>query len=144
MKRLFLFVSLICSTAIIFSCGNSDTPRAVADKFLKALSTEDYESAKKYGTKDTERLLEMYNGLKKMRADSIKADYKYEITGEKLSGDNATIFYKEDRRPGVEQLSMIKIDGKWKVMLTKETINSSEGDNSMEIGATSTDTTGND
>jgi hypothetical protein len=143
MRKIIRYLLLMQILIIVVSCGSSDTPRAVADKFLKALSTEDFEVAKKYGTKDTEKLLEMYNGIKKMTVDSVRAEHKYEITGEKVEGDNATIFYKEDHKPGMNQLSMIKVDGKWKVMLTKEAINTAEGDNSLEIGATSTDTISN-
>lgn len=132
-----MFLSVIIG---FIACGGSDTPRSVAEKFLKSMSTEDFETAKKYGTEETEKLLDMMAGFKKMSADSTKRELKFEITREKVEGENATIYYKEEGKEGELQLPMKKMDGKWKVLLTKESINSSEGVTSMDAGATSTDT----
>jgi hypothetical protein len=79
------------------------------------------------------------NGFTKMSADSTSKDLKFEITREKIDGENATVYYKEEGREGELQLPMVKLDGKWKVLLSKESINNTEGSN-MDIGATSTDT----
>jgi hypothetical protein len=138
--RAFVLFMSIPAAVFLFGCGGKDTPRSVAEKFLEALSTQDYETAKKYGTEETQKLLEMMNGFNKMSTDSSAAkDFKFEITREKVDGQNATIFYKEEGKEGELQLPMVEIDGKWKVLLSKESINNAEGANAMEVGATNTD-----
>ena len=130
----FILVSLFTA------CGGNDSPKSVAGKFLDAMSKQDFESAKKYGTEETEKLLDMMSGFSKMSNDTVK-DSKYEITRETTNGENATIYYKEEGRDGELQLPMVKMDGKWKVLLSKESINNSDGLKSMDMGATSGDTT---
>jgi hypothetical protein len=133
-----LFAAIIL---VILGCGSSDSPRAVAEKFLKAMGSQDFETAKKYGTEETEKLLDMMSGFSKMTADSIATrEMKFEIINEDISGDNAIIFYKEEGRDGELQLPLVKLDGKWKVLLSKESINSSDA-STVDMGATNTDTT---
>lgn len=135
-------MKIIVSIILILSyaCNNSDSPRAVAEKFLKAMSAKDFETAKKYGTEETEKLLDMMSGLTKMSQDTTNHTMKFEITKENVSGENAIIYYHEEGRDGELQLPMVKLDGKWKVLLSKESINSSEGANTIDMGATNTDT----
>jgi len=141
MKNKINSAVIILSIVISFiACGGSDSPRSVAEKFLKSMSTEDFETAKKYGTDETEKLLDMMAGFKKMSADSTRKEFKFEITRENVEGEKATIFYKEEGKDGELQLPMVKVDGKWKVLLSKESINSSEGVSAVDAGATSTDT----
>ena len=82
----------------------------------------------------------MMSGFKKMSVDSSGKDLKFEILREKIEGDNAIIYYKEEGKDGELQLPIVKVEGKWKVLLSKESINSSEDFNAMESGATNTDT----
>jgi hypothetical protein len=131
----------ICCFLLIFiiaSCKDNDTPRSVADSYLSALGQRNYESAKKYGTEDTEKLLDMLIAYDKMVYDSMKTETKYEIVGEKISGDKATILYKEAGKLNQISLPMVKKEGKWKVDMTKETLNESES-GTMDIGATNSD-----
>ena len=51
-----------------------------------------------------------------------------------------SIYYKEEGREGELQLPMVKNEGKWKVLLSKESISNSENPDSMDIGATTSDT----
>jgi hypothetical protein len=139
----FKFNYIILAIAVLFyACSSSDSPRSVAEKFLKAMGTQDFETAKKYGTEETEKLLDMMSGFSKMSADTVaKKDMKFEITNEDISGDNAIIYYREEGRDGELQLPMVKMDGKWKVLLSKESINSSDAA-TVDMGATNTDTSG--
>ena len=104
------------------------------------MSSQDFETAKKYGTEETSKLLDMMSGFKKMSADSTGKDLKFEITREKIENENATVYYKEEGKEGELELPMVKTDGKWKVLLSKESINNSEGVNMLDAGATNTDT----
>ena len=45
-RNFFLFLISI----FLINCTGKDTARSVAENFLKAMSTEDFETAKKYGT----------------------------------------------------------------------------------------------
>ena len=142
MRKIFLSrISLFSVMVLIFACTSNDTPKSVADKFLKAMSSQDFETAKKYGTEETSKLLDMMSGFKKMSADSTGKDLKFEITREKIENENATVYYKEEGKEGELELPMVKTDGKWKVLLSKESINNSEGVNMRDAGATNTDTT---
>ena len=142
MRKIFLSrISLFSVMVLIFACASNDTPKSVADKFLKAMSSQDFETAKKYGTEETSKLLDMMSGFKKMSADSTGKDLKFEITREKIENENATVYYKEEGKEGELELPMVKTDGKWKVLLSKESINNSEGVNMLDAGATNTDTT---
>lgn len=124
---------------LIFSCMGDDTPTSVADKFLKAMGSQDFESAKKYGTEETERLLDMLSGFAKMSADSTNKDLNFKILRENIDNDNAVVYYLEEGREGELQLPMVKVGGKWKVLLSKESINNSDDAKTMDAGATSTD-----
>ena len=141
MKKIKNFIYLGVVSIFILACGGNDTPRSVADKFLSAMSKQDFETAKKFGTEETSKLLEMMSGFAKMSNDSAFKDTKYEITREKIDGDSAIIYYKEEGKEGELQLPIVKVDGKWKVLLSKESINNSDSMNAVDMGATNTDTT---
>ncbi len=130
---------LIC---FLVSCsGNS--PKSVAENFLKAMNKMDFDGAKKYGTEDTGKMLDMLGGFAKMMPDSAKKDVKTKITSEKIEGDKATYTYKEVGKDSGEQtIHLVKVDGNWKVAMSKDDLNSGAGDtNTMDSGATTTDTT---
>ena len=136
------FTKSIAGFAIIvflISCGGGDSPKSVAEHFLKALNKMDYETAKKYGTEDTGRLLDMISGFAKMSPDSANEEKSFDIKTEKIDGDKATVTYVQSGEVSEQTLDLIKIDGKWKVAMTKDSMNG-EDDGTMDSGATSTDT----
>ena len=124
---------------VIVSCGGGDTPKSVAENFLKALNKMDYETAKKYGSEDTGKLLDMMSGFSKLMPDSAKQDRSFEMKDEKINGDKATVLYTASGEEGEQSLNLVKIDGKWKVAMSKDSMNDEES-SSMDTGATSTDT----
>ena len=125
--------------AFFIACGGNDTPKSVAENFLKAMNKMDYETAKKYGTADTGKLLEMISGFAKMMPDSAKQEKNFEIKDEKVEGDKATVTYAESGEEGIQTLNLVKVDGKWKVAMSKDSMNGEEG-GSVDSGATTTDT----
>lgn len=136
--KLSIFL-LVILNLINQGCSKSDSPRAVAEKFFNEMSVQNFDAAKQYGTAETENLLNMMNGFKKISADTTLKEVKYEILRESLTGDNAIIFYLEDGKKGELQLPMTREKGKWMVNMNKESINNS--DPSMDLGATNLDTT---
>jgi len=137
-----IFKKVNAALIILFlvSCGGGDSPKSVAENFLKAMNKMDYETAKKYGSEDTGRLLDMMSGFANMIPDSARQEKSFEIKNEKIDGDKATVTYVQSGEVGEQTLDLVKIDGKWKVAMSKDSMNGEEG-GSMDSGATSTDTT---
>ena len=127
---------------LIFSCTGGDSPKSVAENFLKAMNQYDFETAKKYGTEDTGKLLDMMSGFSKMMPDSARIEEKYEMTGENIEGEKATVTYKIEGRDENGKLELVKVNGKWKVAMSKDSMNGEE-EGTMDSGATTTDTTSN-
>jgi Domain of unknown function (DUF4878) len=125
MKNLILIATFI-TTIILTSCGggNSADPKEIARNFLVAMNKADYETAKKFGTDDTKKLLEMTSTFTAMLPDSVKkmsAAKKVEIIGEaKIDGEKAVVSYKESDSPEAKSLNLVKKDGKWLVQQSKD------------------------
>jgi len=125
--------------ALFFSGCNSNGPKPVAENFLKAMNQMDFDKAKTYGTEDTGKLLDMMSGFAKMIPDSSKKKQsKFEITGEKIDGDKATVTYREEGKEGEQTVPLIKVDGKWKVAMSKDSMNAAEGESTDTDEADST------
>lgn len=140
MKNIFLKAGTAIVVAFLVACSGGDSPKGVAKNFLKAYSKADFEGAKKYGTEETGKLLDMLSGFSKMMPDTVKnKEVETDITSEKIDGDKATVTYKEDGKDVGQTLNLVKVDGKWKVAMSKDNMNGSA--NSIESGGTTTDTT---
>jgi hypothetical protein len=126
--------------SFMIACSGGNSPKGVARNFLKAYSKMDYEEAKKYGTEDTRKLLDMLNAFSRLAPDSTMIiETKTEIISENIHNDStATVTYKEEGTEEMKMLNLIKTDGKWKISMDKGNLN---GDESIDSGATSTDTT---
>lgn len=131
---------LLVTALVVLSCGKKDSPSSITEKFLSALSKQEFENAKIFGTDDTDRLLDMMIGYKKMGASPFMADAVFDVLDEKISGDAATVRVKVEGRPKEMTFNLEKEEGKWKVAMNKETINESDA-NIFDLGATNTDTT---
>ena len=97
-------------------------------------------AAKTFGTADTDRLLNMMSGFKKMGAEPFMSDAKFDVVDESITGDEAKVTVKVDGKPKEMIFNLQKENGKWKVAMNKETINESDA-NIFNLGATNTDTT---
>ncbi len=134
--------STLTSALLIFfiACSSGDSPKAVAEKYLQAVGSQDYDGAKKYGTEDTGKLLDMMSGFAKMVPDSSINDISFTILEERIDGESAVVVYKEEGSDEEVSLHLVRTDGKWKVNMTKESINEAESGDVMDIGATQSDT----
>lgn len=140
MKKTTHSILILVTVTLLFACGKSDSPSSITEKFLTAISKQDYDAAKTYGTDDTDRLLNMMSGFKKMGADPFMADAKFDVVDESITGDEAKVKVKVDGNSKEMVFNLQKEDGKWKVAMNKETINESEA-NIFNLGATNTDST---
>lgn len=142
MKNGLLKAGAAMMIVFLVACSGGDTPKSVAGNFLKSMNKMDFDGAKKYGTDETGKFLDMMSGLAKMMPDSSKKEVKTEITSEKIDGDKATVTYKEEGKDGDQTLNLAKVDGKWKVVMSKDNMSGGAAGNNMDAGATSMDTTG--
>lgn len=138
MKRSLKYLLISALAITIYSCGGGDSPKSVAENFLKAMNKMDFETAKKYGSEDTGKLLDMMSSFSKLMPDSAKKEKSFEMKEEKINGDKATVTYLYSDEDGEQTVNLIKVDGKWKVAMGKDSMNDEEG--SMDTGATTTDT----
>lgn len=130
---------LITLLAAWFSvgCGKGDSPREVAESFLSSFGSGDYSRAKDYGTEETDRMMDMLIGFKKMSPDSSFEELKFEIVSERVEGDVATVMYKPSGSADQPApLTLIQEDGKWLVSMNKESLNAGAGE-ALEIGGAS-------
>jgi len=139
MKKANLFILILITLFGVISCSDSESPKKVAVKFLDSVGRKDYKSAQEYGTEDTRKLLMMYEGFEAMVADTAFVQKKFEVLAEKIEGDKATIMYRRKGTDTDQQLPMLKVNGHWLVQLNKETLNYSEDEVIMDVGATETD-----
>ena len=141
MKNTFLPGFFFLCVFVLASCtGNS--PKSVAGNYLKAFNKQDYEKAKDYATDDTKKLLDMFSSLAALTPDSLKRNLDFKVLNEHIHGDTATVEYQLEGSSKVQSLTLRKMDGKWKVAASKDTINELEGGELMDTGATNTDTSG--
>ncbi len=140
MKKSTRSILIIATATLLFACGKSDSPSSITEKFLSAIAKQDYDAAKTFGTDDTDRLLNMMSGFKKMGADPFMADAKFDVVDESITGDEAKVKVKVEGNSKEMVFDLQKENGKWKVAMNKETINESEA-NIFNLGATNTDST---
>lgn len=127
MKKLLFSLAFVAFAAMtIVSCGSKSDPKSVATSFLTARNKMDYENAKKFGTPETGKMLDMLASFSSMVPDSVKnltKDAKVEIKGEpKIEGDKCTVVATStiggDAKD--ETITLVKKDGKWLVNMSKD------------------------
>jgi len=139
MKKVLFYNLLLLS---FLSACTGGSPKGVAENYLKAFNKQDYEKAKEYATEDTKKLLDMFASLATLTPDSLKRDLDFTVLNEHIQGDTATVDYKLEGSTKVQSLALRKVDGKWKVAASKDTINELEGGELFDTGAINTDTSG--
>ncbi|MES2477912.1 MAG: lumazine-binding protein [Bacteroidota bacterium] len=118
-KFLPFFIALFLSLSLI-SCS-SNSPKAVAEKFLLSVARADLDEAKKLCDSNTRELLDQANYLT-MVPDSVKAEgrnLKINIIDVKETGDKAVVTYKTSKLEENQIITLVKVDGKWLVQLDK-------------------------
>ncbi|MDO4228307.1 MAG: DUF4878 domain-containing protein [Capnocytophaga sp.] len=120
MKKI-LFIVMFFVAFLITSCS-SNSPKAVAEKFITAMENGDFEEAKKYADDSMGQLLGMLGGLEK-DLQKEKEKKKITITRAEEDGDKAKVFYKVEGEEKEKDIDLKKVDGKWKVTFNKENAN---------------------
>jgi hypothetical protein len=140
MKKIILLAGTASLMLLLIACSNGNSPKSVAENFLQAYSKMNFEEAKKYGTEETGKLMDMMSSLTKLMPDSTKVELKSEIIAEKIDGDKAFYTYIQKGKKGEQTLNLAKVDGKWKVVMSKDAMNGGV-DNILDAGATTLDST---
>lgn len=129
MKKIILSIAAIAIMAItVVSCASKSSPKDVAVNFNKALNNLDFESAKKLGTPETGKMLDMLASFSSMMPDSLKEQakkYKVEAKDEVIDGDKATVTISNGEK-GEEKINLVKTDGKWLVNMSKDAMGGEE------------------
>jgi hypothetical protein len=132
-KRTDMFFKKLLAVVLVLmvgSCMESSSPRPVAEKFLEAMRTRDYQEAAEYGTQETGKLLKQLERIESLQSGEQRPEMgKFKIVSEEIQGKNATVFFTEEGVPEEQKISLKKItsvdaSGKqvkeWKVSLRKE------------------------
>jgi Domain of unknown function (DUF4878) len=123
-KKLLLLPVLFFAILAMVSCKTKNDPKNVAKEWLNDFFHLDYDAAKKISTEDTKNLLSQVQQLASMIPDSVKQAYKkatVTIKNVNINGDKATVTYIVSDNPALEQpLNLVKTNGQWLVLYTKE------------------------
>lgn len=112
----------VSAMLLMASCSGSTGPEAVATDFVNALMKKEWEKAKSLSTEESASTIEMIKGFSQNTPDSAMV-VKFEIVKEKtkIEGEGASVVAIDEN--GLEMpMSLKKIDGKWKVDYSMETI----------------------
>lgn len=86
------------------SCsGNS--PKVVAEKFLKAINKADFKEAKKYCDKETAEFIGVLEGFSKGEKANLKISNPFTITKVEEDGGRAKVYYKSEGSDKEESLT---------------------------------------
>ena len=141
MKKLIFSVVALLAVAITFTSCNTNSPKDVAQKWLTSFYHMDYETAKKYSTEDTKKLLATFQQFSVLSSDSVKEQMKklkVEVKDVKEKGDTAIVMYVISDNPKEQKLKLLKQQGKWLVAKTKQDDMNDESSTSTEPPAADT------
>ena len=98
----------------------------VAEAFLEALQSGDYDKAGEYGTPETRKLLLQFQRIRQMSGDTLenKDEGPITILSEDLRNDEAVVYFRSGAEPGEQQITLrkVEVDGSkvWRVDLQKQ------------------------
>ena len=114
MKKALLSGLMVAVVMMMTGCAKG--PAGTAQAFLEDLAKGDIEAAKKNATEQTGQLLAMASSMGSIPANK---EFKFILVEEKVDGDKAVVKYKEKADGEVEEVNLVKVDGKWKVAVAK-------------------------
>ena len=117
---------LAALTICIVFAGCSKSPEDTAKRFTEALRKGKISEAKKYTTEPSAQLLDLAGGFG--ISPDINPDFRFDVAGKDIQGNRAFIRFKDTRT--VQELTLVKIDGEWKVDL--EAVEKKDKANAMQ------------
>ncbi len=117
MKKMSLFLVVVFVGLVLFTgCKPAYTPERVVEKYLNHLSNNEYDEAAKYCTDETAQILSLMASLAEGEEPAGEQYENIQCTVEK---ENAYCTYNIVGFDEAEAISLIKIDGEWKVHMEK-------------------------
>lgn len=114
MKRPLTFILTLFVAIALTGCGQS--PRSTAKTFSESLAHGKISEAKKHATEQTGQLLDLATSLGGM---PIEPDFKFIFVDQEIDGNSAVVRFREKPDGDIESVNLVKIDGEWKVHMTK-------------------------
>lgn len=119
MKNLLKLAVVAVIIVAINACGSkTDTPEAVAEKFLTHLNKKEYAEAKKLGTEQTSQWVDMMESFSSIGGEQEQKEAKIENIKCDTKEETSTCTYLSDGKE--EKIELVKKDGKWLVDMKKE------------------------
>jgi hypothetical protein len=119
MKNLIKKSFVVLVIATLLSCSNkSNTPEAVAEKFLNHLNKQEYSEAKKLGTQATGEYLDMLESQKKATDEELESPVITELSCDERENE-AFCTYKTNGE--TQSINLVKQEDQWLVDMKKET-----------------------
>ena len=123
MKKYFSILLAAFSLAILAGCGGN-SPKAVAEKWHKALLDGDAKTANEYSTEKTAAMNALVAGMltsKEAKEDKdIKKISEIKFEDGKIDGDNAVVYATHpEAKDEKQEIKLVKKDGKWLVDMQK-------------------------
>lgn len=116
-KTLKMSALALLGVMVLWACGGNLGPKETGEKFLKAMKSGDFETAKDYATKEAQASLEMMAGMAGAGGDNKGNPDDIKVGDVKEDGDNATLAYTDGGK--AMTLDLVKEDGKWKAKWEK-------------------------
>ena len=134
-RSLKLAGAALLGVMILWACGGESLgAKETGEKFLKAMKTGDFDTAKGLATKEASASIDMMSG---MGGDNAGGDAADIVVGDvKEEGDKAVISYTDAGK--AMTLNMVKEGGEWKAAWEK----GGPGDNSSPLNDLSNDLEG--
>lgn len=134
MKKLFVFMTALAAVLVFASCGGGNTPKGVAEQFIKAIQDQDgermaslvYFEEGKAPTTDSER--EQLNAMMTSKVSTTYANNgklkSYEILSEEISEDGTEAVVEAkiefEKKTSDDKIKLKKdSDGNWKIDMSK-------------------------
>lgn len=124
-----LTLTIVLAGCLMVSCRSTHSrqarPEAVATAFLNHLQHFEFDEAKKLGTGNTARMVDMLKGLMELGKQKGFSDQfipqhdAIQVQRTAIKGKNAVITYL-DGSGKAQQIILVKEDGKWLVDMKKE------------------------
>ncbi len=119
--RLLTVLVLLSLSAIGGCSGAAAGPEGAAEAFMDALGELDVETAKAHATEESQQLLEFLEAMAAEMPEAEKEQMQsadFTVVSSEIDGDNAVVVLDSEGEEST--LNMKKVDGKWKVDLSKE------------------------
>jgi len=127
MKKVVSLLLVVVAMVAFNSCKKSDTPEAIAEKYVKAVEMQKFDDAKALVTEESKATIDMMSQMFAMGGEEAKkaaAEVKVEIKDMKCDtkddASDCTCKVNNGKEEKEQKLHLVKKDGKWLVEQKKE------------------------